>query len=101
MHEPLYVTGTRPGPIDFPESLIVRKWSQIFSVISFVTSPLTKEAFNLPIKVTAEHFNRDPVVISRGINGMEKRIREDEAFAAAKAMLRESLEKIESQYSFG
>jgi len=43
--------------------------------------------------MTAEHFNRDPVVISRGIKGQEKRIREDEAFAAAIAMLRESLTK--------
>ena len=54
---------------------------------------LGKELADLPIKGTAEHFNRDPVVISRGINGVEKRIREDEAFAAVIAMLRESLEK--------
>jgi len=33
------------------------------------------------------------VVIGRGINGLEKRFRENEAFATAIAMLRESLTK--------
>jgi hypothetical protein len=38
--------------------------------------------------------------MSRGINGVEDKIRDDEAFAAAIAILRESLEKIEPQCSF-
>ena len=58
---------------------------------------LGKELANLPFKATTEHFNRDPVVISRGIKGLEKRIREDEAFAATIAMLRESLTKNRAQ----
>ena len=58
-----------------------------------VVGYLGKELANLSFKATAEHFNRDPVVISRGIKGLEKRIREDEAFATAIAMLRESLTK--------
>ena len=65
-----------------------------------VVGYLGMELASLPFNATAEHFNRDPVVISRGIKGLEKRIREDEAFAATIAMLRESLEKIEPQYSF-
>jgi len=33
---------------------------------------------NHPFKEAAEHFNRDPVVVSKGIKGLEKKIREDE-----------------------
>ena len=58
-----------------------------------VVGYLGKELADLPFKSTAEHFNRDPVVISRGIKGLEKRIREDETFAAAIATLRASLTK--------
>jgi REP element-mobilizing transposase RayT len=58
-----------------------------------VVGYLAKELANLPFKATAGHFNRDPVVISKGIRGLEKRIREDEAIAAAITMLRESLTK--------
>ena len=58
-----------------------------------VVGYLGKELANLPFKATAGHFNRDPVVISKGIKGLEKRIREDEAIATAITMLRESLTK--------
>ena len=52
------------------------------------------------LKETAKHFNRDPVVISKGIKGVEKKIREDETTATAITMLQESLTKKEKQYSF-
>jgi hypothetical protein len=52
-----------------------------------------KDLANPPFKATAGHFNRDPVVISKGIKGLEKRIREDEAITTAITMLRESLTK--------
>lgn len=58
-----------------------------------VVGYLGKELANLPFKATAEHFNCDPVVISKGVKGLEKRIREDEAIATAITMLRESLTK--------
>ena len=58
-----------------------------------VVGYLGKELANLPFKATAVHFNRDPVVVSKGIKGLEKRIREDEAIATAITMLRESLTK--------
>ncbi len=45
------------------------------------------------VKEDAEHFNRDPVVISKGIMGLEKKIREDETIATAITMLQESLTK--------
>jgi len=53
----------------------------------------TKELANHPFKETAEHFNRDPVVISKGIKGLEKKIREDETISTAITMLQESLTK--------
>ena len=56
-----------------------------------VVGYLGKEFANFSFKATAEHFNRDPVVISKGIKGLEKRIGEDEGIATAIAMLRESL----------
>jgi hypothetical protein len=46
-----------------------------------------------PFKEATEHFNRDPVVISKGIKGLEKKIREDETIATAITMLQESLTK--------
>ena len=58
-----------------------------------VVGYLGKALTNLPFKVTAGHFNRDPVVISKGIRGLEKRIGEDEAVAATITMLSESLTK--------
>ena len=61
---------------------------------------LGKEFANLPFKATAEHFNRDPVVISKGIKGLEKRIGEDEAIAAAVTMLKASFTKNREKYSF-
>ncbi len=45
------------------------------------------------IKETAEHFNRDPVVISKGIKGLEKKIRDDETISTAITVLHESLTK--------
>ena len=54
---------------------------------------LGKDLANLPFKATAGHLNRDPVVISNGIKGLEKRIREDEAIATTIEKLRESLTK--------
>ncbi len=36
-----------------------------------VVGYLGKELANLPFKATAAHFNRDPVVISKGIKGLE------------------------------
>ena len=58
-----------------------------------VVGYLGKALTNLPFKVTAGHFNRDPVVISKGIKGLEKRIREDEAIATTIRKLREYLTK--------
>jgi len=37
-----------------------------------VVGYLGKELANLSFKATAGHFNRDPVVISKGIKGLEK-----------------------------
>ncbi len=48
---------------------------------------LGKELANRPFKASAGHFNRDPVVISKGIKKLEKRILEDEAIAATITML--------------
>ena len=53
----------------------------------------------------AAYFNPNPVVISKGIKGLEKKIREDKAIATAITMLRESLpdpmsQRIGRQYSF-
>ena len=61
---------------------------------------LAKELANHPFKDTAAHFNRDPVVISKGIKGLEKRISEDETIITAINMLRESLTKNRKKYSF-
>ena len=58
-----------------------------------VVGYLGKELANLPFKASAGHFNRDPVVISKGIKGLEKRIREDEAIATTIRKLREYLTK--------
>ena len=52
------------------------------------------------LKETAEHFKRDPVVISKGIKGLEKKIREDETIATAITMLQEFLTKKRNKYSF-
>lgn len=45
------------------------------------------------VKEAAEHFNWDSVVISKGIKGLEKKIREDETIATAITMLQEFLTK--------
>ena len=45
-----------------------------------VVGYLAKELANHPFKETAAHFNRDPVVISKGIKGLEKKIREEKIF---------------------
>jgi chromosomal replication initiation ATPase DnaA len=58
-----------------------------------VVGYLAKKIGNHPFKEAAEHFNRDPVVISKGIKGLEKKIREDETIATAITMLQESLTK--------
>lgn len=58
-----------------------------------VVGYLAKKIGNHPFKETAEHFKRDPVVISKGIKGLEKKIREDETIATAITMLQESLTK--------
>ena len=61
---------------------------------------LAKELANYPFKDTADHFKRDPVVISKGIKGLEKRIGEGEVIITAINMLRESLTKNRKKYSF-
>ena len=58
-----------------------------------VVGYLAKELANHPFKEAAEHFKRGPVVISKGIKGLEKKIREDETIIAAITMLQESLTK--------
>ena len=55
---------------------------------------------NHPFKETAEHFSRDPVVISKGIKGLEKKIGEDETIITAITALQESLTKNRKKYSF-
>lgn len=65
-----------------------------------VVGYLAKELANHPFKDTAAHFNRDPVVISKGIKGLQKKIREDETIATAINMLRESLTKNRKRYLF-
>ena len=52
-----------------------------------VVGYLAKKLANHPFKETAEHFKRDPVVISKGIKGLEEKIREDETIATAVTML--------------
>ncbi len=52
------------------------------------------------LKETAEHFKRDPVVISKGIKGVEKKICEDETTATAITTLQEFLTKNRKKYSF-
>jgi hypothetical protein len=54
---------------------------------------LAKKIGNHPFKEAAEHFNRNSVVISKGIKGLEKKIREDETIATAITMLQEFLTK--------
>jgi len=58
-----------------------------------VVGYLAKKLANHPFKETAEHFKRDPVVISKGIKGLEKKTRENETIATAITMLQESLTK--------
>ncbi len=48
----------------------------------------------------AEQFNRDPVVISKGIKGLEKKIREDETMVTAITMLQDSFSKNRKKYLF-
>ena len=48
-----------------------------------VVGYLAKELANHPFKDTAAHFKRDPVVISKGIKGLEKRIGEDKTTITA------------------
>ncbi len=59
------------------------------SVVGYLAKKLANHSF----KKAAEHFNRDPVVISREIRGLEKKIREDETIVTAITMLQESLTK--------
>jgi hypothetical protein len=47
----------------------------------------------MPSRPEREGFNRDPVAISKGITGLEKKIREDETIATGITMLQESLTK--------
>jgi len=65
-----------------------------------VVGYLAKEFANHPFKDTEALFKRDPVVISKGINGLEKRIGEDKTIITAINMLRESLTKDRKKYSF-
>ena len=58
-----------------------------------VVGYLAKELANHPFKETAEHLNRDPVVISKGIKRIEKEIREDGTIAKAIAILQKSFTK--------
>jgi len=58
-----------------------------------VVGYLAKELANHPFKDTADHFNRDPVVISKGIKGLEKKIGDDKTIITAINMLRKSLTK--------
>jgi len=58
-----------------------------------VVGYLGEDLANLPFRASAGHFNRDPVVISQGIKGLEKRMLEDEAMATTIRKLRESLRK--------
>ena len=65
-----------------------------------VVGYLSKKLANHPFKETAEHFNRDHVVISKGIKGLEKRIVEDETISTAISVQQESLTKNRKKYSF-
>ena len=65
-----------------------------------VVGYLAKELANHPFKDTADHFKRDPVVISKGIKGLEKKIGDDKTIITAINMLRESLTKNRKRYSF-
>ncbi|MBW2342000.1 MAG: hypothetical protein JRF50_16910 [Deltaproteobacteria bacterium] len=58
-----------------------------------VVGYLAKELANYPFKDIADHFKRDPVVISKGIKGLEKRIGEDETIITTINMLRKSFTK--------
>ncbi|MBW1863094.1 MAG: transposase [Deltaproteobacteria bacterium] len=64
-----------------------------------VVGYLAKELANHPFKETAAHFNRNPVVISKGLKGLEKKIREDETISTAITVLQESLTKNRKKYS--
>jgi hypothetical protein len=43
------------------------------------------------IKITAEHFNRDPVVISQGIKRLENKLNKGEGFAKTMISIETSL----------
>ena len=43
------------------------------------------------LKRFAEHFKRDPVVISKGVRGVEKKLAEDEPFAQSVAVMEKTL----------
>ena len=65
------------------ERFIIQQHTQSSGGIRSVVGYLAKELANHPFKETAEHFNCDPVVISKGIKGLEKKIREDETISTA------------------
>ena len=51
-------------------------------------------------KRSCRALQRDTVVISKGIKGLEKKIREDETIRTAITVLQESLTKNREKYSF-
>lgn len=43
------------------------------------------------IKVVAQHFNRDPVVIGQGIKGLENKVKDGKGFAKTMISIKKSL----------
>jgi len=75
-------------------SFIIQQHTQSSRAFGWaVVGYLAKQLANHPLKETAEQFKRDPVVISKGIKGLEKKIDEDKTIITAINMLRESLTK--------
>ena len=56
-----------------------------------VAAYLARKLGNYQIKTVADHFKRDPVVISKGIKSLEETLREDEALAEKIALLEQIL----------
>ena len=56
-----------------------------------VAAYLAKNLGNYQIKIVADHFRRDPVVISKGIKSLEETLRKDESTAEKIAVLEQIL----------
>ena len=56
-----------------------------------VAGYLARKLGGYPVKVIAEHFGRDPVVMSRGIRSVEEKAWTDKRIAKALASLEETL----------